>query len=288
MQKENINFLDSAGKLIDSLDKTNFSTLLNQYILPYSLKILLALVIFVVGKWLAKRLSRFVGKVVYASTKDDMLKSFVKSISYFLFLLIVIIISLSQLGMNTSSLVALIGAAGLAVGLAMQNVLSNFASGVMILIFKPFVRGNFIEASGVSGKVEKMGLLTLELRTADNKTVLVPNSKVFNSSITNYSANATRRIDLIFDIAYNADVAKAKTIIAEVVDADSRVLKDPEAKIVVGNLASSSVQIFARVWVKTGDFFDASCDLREKVKLAFDGAGIEIPFDQLEVHLNQK
>lgn len=269
------------------IEQTNFETLISEYLIPYSIKIVLALLIFVIGKWLAKRLSRFAGRLVHLSTKDDMLKSFVKSISYFLFLLVAIIAALSQLGMNTSSLVALIGAAGLAVGLATQSVLSNFASGVMILIFKPFAKGDFIEAGGTSGKVEKMGLLTLELRTACNKTVLVPNSKVFNNNITNYSCNDKRRIDFVFDIAYDADFNQAKQIIKEILENDPRVLADPACKVVLGNLASSSVQIFARPWVATSDLFDVSCETREKVKQAFDKAGISIPFDQLEVHLNK-
>ena len=163
-----------------------------------------------------------------------MLQSFVKSISYFFFLLVVIIAALSQLGINTSSLVALIGAAGLAIGLALQNSLQNFAAGVMILIFQPFRKGHYIEAGGVSGTVEQIGILILELRSPDNKTVLVPNSKVFSDSITNYSVNKERRVDFIFDIAYDADISKAKEIIEKCLADDPRVLKSPAPTVAVG------------------------------------------------------
>ncbi|STO59323.1 small-conductance mechanosensitive channel [Canicola haemoglobinophilus] len=202
--------IKEATQVIKEVGSMNFQDILEQWIIPYGTKILLAVAIYIFGKLLARILSNLLGKIVLTSSKDEMLQSFVSSISYFLFLLIVVIASLSQLGINTSSLVALIGAAGLAVGLALQNSLQNFAAGVMILIFKPFKKGDFIEAGGTSGKVEQMGLLMLELRTGDNKTILVPNGKVFADSITNYSRNETRRIDLILDISYESDIEKAK------------------------------------------------------------------------------
>lgn len=279
----NIDVAQEATKMLDTVEKADFQTILNDWVIPYGTKLLIAIAIFIVGKWLARKVSNLLGKIVFASTKDDMLKSFVMSISYFLFLLIVLIAALSQLGVNTSSLVALIGAAGLAVGLALQNSLQNFASGVMILIFKPFVKGDYIEAGGVAGKVEQMGLLVLELRTHDNKTILVPNGKVFSDSITNYSHNETRRIDLIFDIAYEADILKAKEVIARCLSEDERVLKNPEPLIAVGNLAASSVQIFVRPWVLTGNFGAVQFAIMEKVKLEFDKADISIPYNQLDI-----
>ena len=239
-----------------------------------------------VGKWLAKGISQLLSKAVLASTKDEMLQSFVRSISYFLLLLIVVIASLSQLGINTSSLVALIGAAGLAIGLSLQNSLQNFAAGVMLLIFKPFKKGDFIETSGISGTVTQMGLVVLELRTGDNKTVLVPNSNVFSSTITNYSANETRRVDFIFDISYDDDIAQAKEIIREILEKDDRVLKEPKPVIAVSTLASSSVQIIARPWVNTPNYHTVYWQVTENVKIAFDKAGISIPFNQLDVNLS--
>lgn len=281
----NIDVTAEAAKLLETVENANLETLLHEYVIPYGTKILIAIAIYVVGKWIARVVSHLLGKIALASTKDEMLQSFVSSISYFLFLLIIIIASLSQLGINTSSLVALIGAAGLAVAMALQSSLQNFASGVMLLIFKPFKKGDFIEASGVSGKVEQMGLLLLELRTGDNKSVLIPNSKVFGDSITNYSRNETRRVDFIFDISYESDIPRAKEIIARCLEENELILKDPEPVIAVGGLASSSVQIFVRPWVHTSNYWTVHFALLEKVKLEFDKSGISIPYPQLDLNL---
>lgn len=282
---KNIDVVATTEKMFTQLDSMSLEAILRDWIIPYGTKVLLAIVIFVIGKWLAKGLSKLLSKAVLASTKDEMLQSFVRSISYFLLLLIVVIASLSQLGINTSSLVALIGAAGLAIGLSLQNSLQNFAAGVMLLIFKPFKKGDFIETSGISGTVTEMGLLVLELRTGDNKTVLVPNGNVFSSTITNYSANETRRVDFIFDISYNDDIAHAKEIIREILEKDDRVLKDPKPVIAVSNLATNSVQIIARPWVNTPNYYAVYWQITEDVKIAFDKAGISIPFNQLDVNL---
>ena len=283
---QNIDVIATTEKIFNQLDSMSFDAILRDWIIPYGTKVFLAIAIFVVGKWLAKGISQLLSKAVLASTKDEMLQSFVRSISYFLLLLIVVIASLSQLGINTSSLVALIGAAGLAIGLSLQNSLQNFAAGVMLLIFKPFKKGDFIETSGISGTVTQMGLVVLELRTGDNKTVLVPNSNVFSSTITNYSANETRRVDFIFDISYDDDIAQAKEIIREILDKDDRVLKEPKPVIAVSTLASSSVQIIARPWVNTPNYHAVYWQVTENVKIAFDKAGISIPFNQLDVNLS--
>lgn len=274
-----------AIKIIETVENSSLESILQEWIIPYGTKLLLAIAIFFIGRYIARFVSRLLGKAVLASSKDEMLQSFVTSISYFLFLLITVIAALSQLGINTSSLVALIGAAGLAIGLALQNSMQNFAAGVMILIFKPFKKGDFIEAADVAGKVEQMGLLMLELRTNDNKTILVPNGKVFADSITNYSRNEIRRIDFIFDISYDSDIAQAKQIIERVFAEDENVLDYPEASVAVGALASSSVQLFARPWVRTNQYVPTQFALLEKVKLEFDKAGISIPYNQLDLHL---
>ena len=283
---QNIDVIATTEKIFNQLDSMSLDAILRDWIIPYGTKVFLAIAIFVVGKWLAKGISQLLSKAVLASTKDEMLQSFVRSIIYFLLLLIVVIASLSQLGINTSSLVALIGAAGLAIGLSLQNSLQNFAAGVMLLIFKPFKKGDFIETSGISGTVTQMGLVVLELRTGDNKTVLVPNSNVFSSTITNYSANETRRVDFIFDISYDDDIAQAKEIIREILEKDDRVLKEPKPVIAVSTLASSSVQIIARPWANTPNYYAVYWQVTENVKIAFDKAGISIPFNQLDVHLS--
>lgn len=276
-----------ASSIVDKIMQLDAHTVLNQWVIPYGAKIVLAIVIFIIGRMFARLFSKIVFKFVERSSEDEMLANFVRSITYFTLLLVVIIAALSQLGVNTTSLVALIGAAGLAVGLALQNSLSNFAAGVMILIFKPFRKGHFIEAGGIAGVVEKIGILVLELRTGDNKTVLVPSGKVFGDSITNYSVNETRRVDFIFEISYDDDITEAKRIIKECLDNDARVLKDPAPTIAVGALGASSVQIFTRPWVATSDYWGVHFAVTESVKIAFDKAGISIPFNQLDVHLPQ-
>ena len=282
---KNIDVVATTEKVLKKVDSMSFDAILNDYIILYGTKIILAIAIFVIGKWLAKAISKLLSKAVLASTKDEMLQSFIRSISYFLLLLIVVIASLSQLGINTSSLVALIGAAGLAIGLSLQNSLQNFAAGVMLLIFKPFQKGDQIETGGTVGTVQQMGILVLELRTSDNKTVLIPNSSVFSGKITNYSANDTRRLNFVFDIAYDADLRKAKEIILQILTNESKVLLTPAPDVSVSELAVSSVKLGAQAWVNTSDASSAYSSVLEQVKLAFDEAGIVIPFNQLDVNL---
>ena len=282
---KNIDVVATTEKVLKKVDSMSFDAILNDYIILYGTKIILAIAIFVIGKWLAKAISKLLSKAVLASTKDEMLQSFIRSISYFLLLLIVVIASLSQLGINTSSLVALIGAAGLAIGLSLQNSLQNFAAGVMLLIFKPFQKGDQIETGGTVGTVQQMGILVLELRTSDNKTVLIPNSSVFSGKITNYSANDTRRLNFVFDIAYDADLRKAKEIILQILTNESKVLLTPAPDVSVSELAVSSVKLGAQAWVNTSDASSAYSSVLEQVKLACDEAGIVIPFNQLDVNL---
>lgn len=282
---ENINVVAETGKIIDDVSKMSWEGILHEWVIPYGTKVLLAIAIFIIGKFLARAISKLLSKAALASTKDEMIQSFVSSISYFLLLLMVVIASLSQLGINTSSLVALIGAAGLAVGLSLQNSLQNFAAGVMLLIFKPFRKGDQIETGGMMGTVEQMGILVLELRTADNKTVLIPNGTVFSGNIVNYSINPTRRLNFLFDIAYDSDLRQAKQIIEQILASDSAILKTPAINVVVSELAASSVKLSAQAWVNTQDYSPTLGRILEQVKLAFDEAGISIPFNQLDVNL---
>ena len=273
--------LDAAKQF---LDKDNLIGLINAAI-PYVTNFILALIIFFIGKYIANVIENLVTRLVGRSSKDDILSSFVGSIVKFAVLLFVAIAALSQLGINTSSLVALVGAAGLAVGLSLQNSLQNFAAGVMILIFKPFKKDQTIEAAGVSGVVQRMGILMLEMRTPDNRQILIPNGKVMSDNIINYDNNPTRRVDLVLDISYNADIKTAKRIIQECFDEDPRILKTPAPTIVVGNWAASSIQIWARPWTKTADAWPVRWDLLEKIKYAFDENGIEIPFNQMDIRI---
>ncbi len=268
-------------------EATNISDFLAVYAVPWGINFAMALAIFVIGRWLANILLNVLGRVMKKAGTDEILISFAHSILSVVFLLIIIIASLDQLGVNTTSFIALIGAAGLAVGLALQGSLQNFAAGVLLIVFRPFKVGNFIEAAGVAGVVEEIGIFSTTLKTGDNREIIVPNGSIYNGTITNNSARETRRIDLVFGIGYDADIRKAREILQSIMDVDERVLKDPVPLIAVAELADSSVNFNVRPWVNTADYWGVRFDVTEKVKLAFDDAGISIPYPQMDVHINR-
>lgn len=253
----------------------------------WGVKVGLALVIFVVGRIVVGVLSRLIIKVLTKSGMDEMLVRFVSSIVRVLMLLVVLIAALDQLGVETTSLVALIGAAGLAIGLALQNSLQNFASGVMLIIFRPFKAGDFVEMAGVSGVVEEINIFSSTLRSGDNKEIIVPNGDIYSGTIVNFSTRDTRRVDMVFGIGYDDDLKKAKAILKELLDADERVLKEPAALVVVGELADASVNFNVRPWVKSSDYWGVFFDMQENVKLRFDAEGISIPYPQMDVHVHK-
>ena len=265
----------------------NLQHILNEWVIPWGTNILLAIVIFYAGRWIARLINKILEKVLIKSKMDTMLVNFVTSITYALMLLVVIIASLDRLGVDTTSMVALIGAAGLAVGLALQGSLQNFASGVMLIVFRPFKAGDFVEAGGTTGIVEDITIFTTTMRTPDNKEVIVPNGTIFGGTITNYSARDTRRVDLVFGIGYDDDLKKAKQILNELVAADERILQDPAPQVAVSELADSSVNFVVRPWVKSADYWDVYFDLTETVKLTFDEKGISIPYPQMDVHVTK-
>ncbi len=251
----------------------------------YGIKVVGAVAIFVIGRWLAKSITRFIKQMMTKRKVDETLASFSHNLIYMTLLAFIVIAALNQLGIQTASLIAVLGAAGLAVGLALQGSLSNFAAGVLLIIFKPFQVGDFIEGAGVSGTVEAIQIFTTLLKTPDNKTIIVPNSKISADNIVNYSTKGTRRLDLVFGIGYGDDVDKARQIIKGVVEQDSRVQKDPEPVVVVSALADSSVNLTLRAWSSVGDFWNIYFDVVEKVKKAFDANDISIPFPQRDVHV---
>jgi small conductance mechanosensitive channel len=206
---------------------------------------------------------------------------------YYALLIFVVIAALGQIGIQTASFVAIVGAAGLAIGLAMQGSLSNFAAGVLIIIFKPFKIGDFVEMAGTAGVVENIMIFTTEMKTGDNKKIIVPNSSVLGGVITNYSANDTRRVDLVMGIGYNDDIDKAKQVLEEIINADERILKDPAPLIAVSELADSSVNFAVRPWVKSADYWAVYFSLNETVKKRFDQEGISIPYPQQDIHLHK-
>lgn len=265
----------------------DLQVILESYVIPWGIKILLALVIFYVGRMVVNSIVGFTERFMQKRGMDEVLIKFLTSIMRWLLLLFVVIAALSQLGVNTNSLVALIGAAGLAIGLALQGSLSNLAAGVMLIIFRPFTKGDFVEAGGAAGVIESIGIFTTTLTTPDNKEVIVPNGSILGSNITNYSARPTRRVDMVFGISYDDDIRKAKQLLEEIIAADERILPEPAPVIVVGELADSSVNFLVRPWVNSEDFWAVKWDTTEAVKARFDEANITIPFPQMDVHMQK-
>ena len=253
----------------------------------YGLRILGAIAIFIIGRWLARLISRALERVMRRSNVDDMLVTFAGNVIYYLLFVIVILAAISVLGIPTTSAVAVIGAAGLAVGFALQDSLANFAAGVMIIFFKPFQVGDMVEVAGEQGLVEKVQLFTTTLASVDNKEIIVPNGGIISGNITNYSAKPIRRVDMVFGIGYDDDIRQAKALLETILQDDPRVLAEPAATVAVSELADSSVNFVVRPFVKTADYWAVFFGVTEQVKLRFDEAGISIPYPQQDVHLHQ-
>jgi len=269
------------------LESLNLQEITKNYLYPWGINIGFSILIFVIGLYVSKVLVRIIKKVLRNAGMENILVNFISSIVNWLLLLFVIIAALSQLGVNTNSLIALIGAAGLAIGLALQDSLKNFASGVLLITFRPFKEGDFVEAGGTTGTVEKIAIFSSTLRTPDNREIIVPNGPIYSGVITNYSARENRRVDMVFGIGYGDDIKKAKELIEKIISEDPRILKNPEPLVAVGELADSSVNFEVRPWVKTGDYWSVKFDLTEKIKLTFDENGISIPFPQMDVHVDR-
>ncbi len=253
----------------------------------YGLKIIAAAAIFIIGRWVAKAIRGVVRKMMRKANVDQTLRRFVGNLVYIGLLVFIVIAALSQLGIQTTSFIAILGAAGLAVGLALQGSLANFAAGFLMIVFRPFRVGDVIEGGGVTGKVEEIQIFTTTMVTPDNKTVIIPNAKLTGDNIVNWTLKGTRRVDMVFGIGYDDDIDKAKKIMQEVLAQDSRILKEPEAQIAMVELADSSVNFVVRPWVNASDYWGVYMDTTEKVKKAFDANGISIPFPQRDVHLYQ-
>lgn len=259
----------------------------HELLLGYLLQLIAAIVIFYIGRMVAKGVKRFMERALLARSVDKAVVSFVASIVYAIILIATVLMALSQVGVQTTSFIAILGAAGLAVGLALQGSLANFASGILIILFRPFKSGDFIDAGGITGTVDKIEIFQTIMKTPDNKLVIVPNAQITGGAITNYSAEPIRRVDLVIGISYDSDLRKAKQILQQMLAEDTRVLKEPEATVKVGALADSSVNLNVRPWVNSADYWGVYWDTLEKVKLAFDEQGIGIPFPQMDVHIKQ-
>ena len=251
----------------------------------YSLNIIGAILIFIVGKWLSRRIANILAKILAKNNVDQTLVNFLSNLTYYTLLVLAIVAAAGRLGINTTSFLTIIGAAGLAVGLALKDSLSNFAAGVMLVLFRPFAIGDVVSVAGITAKVENINIFNTHFCSPDNQVIIVPNNKIISDIITNINAKNTRRIDLVVGISYSDDMARTREILAGLAKDDSRVLTDPAPTIAVAELADSSVNLVFRPWVKTADYWDVRFDLTEKIKNALDAAGISIPFPQQDVHL---
>jgi small conductance mechanosensitive channel len=270
--------------MLDKLD-LDPTLVLHSYLIPWGTRILFALAIFYIGRIVVSVICGLVEKLMHSRRMDDVLIRFLGAIMRWLLLLFVIIASLSQLGIDTTSLVALLAAAGLAIGLSLQGSLSNLAAGVLLITFRPFTKGDFVEAGNAMGVIETISIFTTTMTTPDNKEVIIPNSAILGNNITNFSARSTRRVDMVFGVSYGDDLRRARQLLEEIIAADDRVLADPPPQIVVGELADSSVNFLVRPWVQSADYWPVLWDTTEAVKLKFDEAGITIPFPQVEISM---
>jgi small conductance mechanosensitive channel len=250
--------------------------------------VVIAFLVLILGFTLAKRFTKSLGKVLVKRGVDKAASSFIENITFVTLMIVALIIALSHLGFQTSSLIAILGAAGLAIGLALKDSLSNIASGVMLISVKPFKSGDFVEVSGVAGTVEKIEIFSTTLKTPDNKVIVIPNATITAETITNYSKESTRRIDLVIGISYESDLLKAKTILQHMLEQHPKVLPDPEPLVAVAALADSSVNFNVRPWVDKADYWPVHNELLETIKLRFDQEGIDIPYPQMAVHMKKE
>lgn len=256
-------------------------------LIQYGVNIISAVLILFVGNLIVKGIANSVAKILNNKEMDKAVVDFIHALVRYLLFVIVLIAALSRIGVQTASVVAVIGAAGLAVGLALQGSLSNFAAGVLIVAFRPFKSGDYVEIGGVAGSVSSIQIFQTVLTTPDNKMVIVPNASVIGGAITNYSRHDTRRIDHVIGVSYGADLQKTKQVITKVLEADERILKEPSITVGVVALADSSVNFVVRPWCRTEDYWNVYFDTLQAIKEELDKEGIEIPFPQMDVHLNK-
>jgi len=261
------------------------ATIINEYVIPWGINILMAIAVYVIGRWIIKLVVKSVNKLMVRSKVDDSLRRFAGSIISAALTIVVIIAALEQLGVDTTSVLAVFAAAGLAVGLALKDSLSNFAAGVMLIVFKPFKVGEVITAAGVTGSVEAIRVFNTMMRTGDNQEITVPNSHIYGGTITNITARETRRIDLVIGIGYDDNIGKARALLEDILSNDPAILKDPAPTIMVMELGESSVDLAVRPWVKTGDYWAVRSDLLQTIKETFDNNGISIPYPQRDLHV---
>ena len=273
---------------MDNLTTSNFQSYVQKAIdlaIVYGPKLLLAIIVLIVGLWIIRLIVKSINKAMKHSKVEESLRKFLSSLFSILLKVLLLISVASMIGIATTSFIAILGAAGLAVGLALQGGLANFAGGVIILIFKPFKVGEFIDAQGYTGTVHEITIFTTILKTPDNKTVIIPNGALSNGSMVNFSTELTRRVDMVFGIGYGDSIEKAKQVLKHLVDSDTRIHQEPAPQIVLDELGDSSVNFKVRVWCDSRNYWGIYFDMQEKVKLTFDKEGISIPFPQRDVHV---
>jgi len=256
-----------------------------RYLSEYGLKVIGAIIILVVGRWIVKLISQLIEKALIKSHVDKTLAKFAKNLSNIGLLVFVVIAALASLGVETTQFAVVVGAAGLAIGLALQGSLANFASGFLMIVFRPFKVGDFIEAAGVKGTVKEIQIFNTIVNTPDNVRAIIPNAQITGGNIFNYSVNGTRRVDLVVGVSYEDDLKKAQEVIGQVLAADDRILEDPPATVAVSELGDSSVNFVVRPWCKAADYWDVYFDITAKVKLSLDQNGISIPYPQRDIHM---
>ncbi|WP_294964934.1 mechanosensitive ion channel domain-containing protein [Sulfurimonas sp.] len=269
------------------MDLTKYSDMTILYVSQYGLKIIAAILIFIIGKWAVAKLTTLSRTLMIRANVDQTLVEFAESLIYFVLLLMVVLASLNALGVNTTSFIAVFGAAGLAIGLALQGSLANIGAAVLIIIFRPFQVGDYIEAGGATGTVDDVNLFSTIISPFDNRTIIVPNSKIIGGNITNFSKKPQRRVDHVFGIGYGDDLKLAKETLMQIMEADDRVLSEPAPFVAVSELGDSSVNFVFRAWVNTDDYWGVYFDMLECVKLTFDEKGISIPYPQMDIHTSK-
>lgn len=260
--------------------------MIQQYIVTYGLKVVLALITLLIGKWLAKRIAVLCTRILDRQNVDQTLTKFLNNIVYYVLLTAVVLAAAGQLGINTTSFLTVLGAASLAVGLALKDSLSNFASGVMLILFRPFRIGDVVTVAGETGKVIEITVFNTIIHTGDNQKKIIPNGAISNNTITNITANPTRRVDLVIGVSYDDDIRKVKSVLEGIINSDSRILADPKPQIALLELADSSVNLAVRPWVNTADYWDVYFALMEKIKITFDEEQISFPYPQSDVYLH--
>ena len=285
-----INSVEDVKESVEQLFSIDYSQLMDKLLegaLVVGLKIVAALLIYYVGRWFVRRVMKLMDKVYEKKSVEKSLRSFLSGVVKVLLYVVIVLIIIQVLGINTTSLVAMIASAGLAIGMALSGTLQNFAGGVMILLLRPYRIGDYIDAQGEEGTVTKIGLFSTEIITVDNRVIYIPNSTISTSVIDNYSTSEMRRVDWTVNVEYGSDPDKVRKVLVDMLKSDSRVAADPAPVVFLVNLADSSVQFSARAWCKNSDYWGLKFDIQERIYVELPKSGVNFPFPQLDVNIKK-